>query len=818
MNKSGIVLIVLWVAFGLAGCASQNTKPYNPPSRVKDYEKIQGDQGKLVSAKEFWINFNRQEGWSPAGPIQEVEVLDNQARVYFSSGKLMTISLDAGTALRLFWGVDGAVEPDPSYAVIQEEGFDTPLGLFTKPQGWSISTTDGDIQIEVSAAGEISVLQGDRFLLPEGTRIYSRQNRFALTFPLEEGVGFYGLGEKTGPMNKRGHSLKLWNSDTYKYGPETDPVYLSIPFFYRADAEDFSGWFLDNTYQTYFDFGEHLEGRWGLGSLGGNLDLYLFTADQASDILTQYTDLTGRYPLPPLWSLGYQQSRYSYEDQGIVEELAQTFREKKIPADVIYLDIDFMDQYQSFTIDPYNFPEPEEMLTTLDQLGYRTITIIDPGIATTEGYHVFDQGIAGDHFVRISPTLYAEGNVWPGACFFPDFTRPETRDWWGGLYKELLDLGIDGFWNDMNEPSVFNSPNKTLPWEARHYDFGQNSLHAKIHNVYGLEMIRSTYEGMQKLTPDLRIFVLSRSGYAGIQRYAAKWTGDNTASWEHLALNIPMSLGLGISGVPFNGADIGGYSSTPTGEMFVRWDQLGAVIPLFRNHSEKNTDPQEPWMFDQQTEEFSRKAIELRYHLLQYHYDLMREASETGVPPMRPLFFHYSDPQARDIQDQFLLGEKMLVAPVIREGALSREVYFPQGSNWYDLFTGQAYPGGQAAIVDAPLDHLPLFLAEGAAIPWLEVEQYVGELPNTKITIITTPGAGEYSMQFDDGVSLGFERGEYDRFILKKEREYFQILQPADGWSNPDPYEEIEIRYLGADLGEVDTDYGSYTLVNRTLD
>jgi alpha-glucosidase (family GH31 glycosyl hydrolase) len=239
MNKSGIVLIVLWVAFALAGCASQNTKPYNPPSRVKDYEKIQGDQGKLVSAKEFWINFNRQEGWSPAGPIQEVEVLDNQARVYFSSGKLMTISLDAGTALRLFWGVDGAAEPDPSYAVIQEEGFDTPLGLFTKPQGWSISTTDGDIQIEVSAAGEISVLQGDRFLLPEGTRIYSRQNRFALTFPLEEGVGFYGLGEKTGPMNKRGHSLKLWNSDTYKYGPETDPVYLSIPFFYRAGAEDF---------------------------------------------------------------------------------------------------------------------------------------------------------------------------------------------------------------------------------------------------------------------------------------------------------------------------------------------------------------------------------------------------------------------------------------------------------------------------------------------------------------------------------------------------------------------------------------------------
>jgi len=500
---------------------------------------------------------------------------------------------------------------------------------------------------------------------------------------------YYGFGEKTLPLSRHQQHMVMWNADVPDYAPGHDPSYQAIPFFIALHQGLSHGVFLNNSSRSWFDMGKTEPQRWRFGAARGELDYFVFTGGperSPARVLQDYTALTGRGPLPPLWALGYQQSRWSYKTQGEVLRVAREFRQRQIPADVLYLDIDHMDGFRVFTWNPKTFPQPREMLGQLHAQGFRAVTIVDPGIKRDEGFAIYRSGRAAGAFMRGADGKELHAKVWPGVCAFPDFTSPAARDWFGQLYAAPLELGVDGFWNDMNEPGVFApdgfnkpeislGPQKTLPLDARHAGDGRPGDHARYHNVYGMQMARASFEGLRALRPDQRPMVLTRAGFAGVQRFAAVWTGDNSPTWTHLALTIPMLTNLSVSGVPFVGADVGGFMGSPSAELHTRWLQAAALTPFFRTHSNDVSAPREPWAFGPEHERINRETIELRYRLLPYLYSLFEASERSGLPPMRPLWFAYpGDTQASLVDDQFLLGGDLLVAPVLREGGRQRRV------------------------------------------------------------------------------------------------------------------------------------------------
>jgi alpha-glucosidase len=476
--------------------------------------------------------------------------------------------------------------------------------------------------------------------------------------------------------------------------------------------------------------------------------------------------------MPPLWALGNQQSRWSYYPESRVREVARGFRESRTPADVIYLDIDYMDGFRVFTWNKERFPNPSKMLSDLRAEGFRVVLIIDPGVKVDPNYYAYQQGQAGGHFVKNADGSELHASVWPGVCAFPDFTDAKAREWFGSLYRVNLDEGVAGFWNDMNEPGVFLSeetpkpdiyhhPMKTFPLDARHAGDGAPGTHARFHNVYGMQMARTTFEGLRRLRPDARPFVLTRAGYAGVQRYSAVWTGDNVASWDHMRLSLTMLLNMGVSGVPLIGSDVGGFSGNPSPELYTRWLQAAALTPFLRSHSENGSNPHEPYSFPKAYAEINRASIELRYRLLPYIYSLFHEHTRTGAPVMRPLWFEYPD-DARTylIEDEYLVGRDLLVAPIVTESVTKRHVYFPAGDNWVDWWTGKTFQGGSDADVDAPLDRLPLFARAGAVIPVQPVVQHTGEMLKLPLTLLVVRGSdGESSFYEDAGEGYGYARG-----------------------------------------------------------
>ena len=395
----------------------------------------------------------------------------------------------------------------------------------------------------------------------EGFRTYKRM-------PMDE--HYFGLGDKTGPLDRRNQAFTLWNTDAYRFQESTDPLYKSIPFFMTFRAGRAIGVLLDNTWRSNFDFGKQTPGVYAFGAVNGPLDYYLLYGPSPEQVVESYAWLTGTPPLPPLWTLGYQQSRYSYYPQSKVLEIANRLRSDKIPSDAIYLDIDFQEKNRPFTVDTKGFPDFAGMVAQLKNQNFHVVAITDLHIAKLpgKGYPPYDSGIAGDHFVKNPDGSVYSGVVWPGPSVFPDFTRKQTREWWGSLYRKLSCEGVSGFWNDMNEPSIFDVASGTMPEDVVHRidepGFAKRTAtHAEIHNVYGMENSRATFEGLRKLDPDLRPFVLTRATYAGGQRYAATWTGDNSSTWNHLRMTTPMLENLGLSGFAFSGADVGGFAGTP---------------------------------------------------------------------------------------------------------------------------------------------------------------------------------------------------------------------------------------------------------------
>lgn len=583
-----------------------------------------------------------------------------------------------------------------------------------------------------------------------------------------DGERFYGLGEKTGALDRRGRSYTFWNTDAYVpehggFPPDADPLYQAVPFYTGLEAGRAYGVFIDNTFRSELDVAASEPAVVRFSSEGGLIDQYLFAGPRMGDVLERYTRLTGRAPRPPRWALGYHQSRWGWYPDTRVAEVMNEFRARQIPADGIWLDIQHMDGFRSFTFDPVGFPAPETLLQTAASLGFKPITIVDPGIKQDESWSVYQQGIDGGLFLETPQGAVYVGEVWPGAAVFPDFSDAATRTYWAGHIGSLRARGVRGIWIDMNEPSNFIGG--TVPNDLVAENDGAPTTMAEMHNVYAHNMARATREGLLAAAPGERPFVLTRAGYAGTQRYAAMWTGDAPSTFDTLAGALPMLLGVGLSGQPFCGSDVGGYSGNATGELFARWMALGVISPFFRGHVTTGVPDQEPWAFGVEVEHISRTLISERYRLLPYLYSLFDEAHTRGAPLLRPLVWEFQDdPVVETISDQAMLGPSLLYAPVLEPGATTRTLYLPEG-RWLEYRSGALYEGPGEITVDVTLEALPAFLREGAIVPHAPLMQWSEESPVDPLTLDVFPGTtpSSFALYEDDGTSFDYEQGSYRR-------------------------------------------------------
>ncbi|MES2827773.1 MAG: glycoside hydrolase family 31 protein [Bacteroidota bacterium] len=609
---------------------------------------------------------------------------------------------------------------------------------------------------------------------------------------------FFGLGDKSGNMNLRGRKFQNWNTDAYSFGWDQDPLYRTIPFYTGVHDGAAYGIFFDNTFRSYFDFAREDNEKTSFWADGGELQYYYIHGPHMMDVVKRYQTLTGTHPMPPKWALGYQQCRWSYYPEKKVKEIADGFRSRNIPCDAIYLDIDYMDGYRCFTWNKTHFPDPKRMIKELANDGFKTVVMIDPGIKVDDNYWVFKEGKENNFFCRRSDDYFMEGHVWPGRCQFPDFTNPTVREWWGNLYKELVEIGVAGVWNDMNEPAVFGSG--TFPNDVRHNYDGYRGSHRKAHNVYGMQMVRSTYDGLKKLMRNKRPFTITRAGYSGMQRYGCVWTGDNVATWEHLKLGNIQCQRMSISGVPFVGTDIGGFSGEPDGELFTRWIQLGTFSPFMRAHSAGDTAEREPWSFGEPFTSINRTYIELRYRLMPYLYSVFWEHHRYGFPILRPLVMLEQENLSNSFrQDEFTFGDKILVCPVLEQGATSRMVYLPKGK-WYNFWTHEVLNGESEHNIAAALDHMPLFVRAGSVIPEYPVMQYVGEKDVDEVLLNVYFSDYEVNsfLYEDHGDTFAYEQDIYSekKFTVKGSDGNLIIEQSRTGLYTPN-YELYNYNVVG---------------------
>ena len=604
---------------------------------------------------------------------------------------------------------------------------------------------------------------------------------------------FYGLGEKAARLDKRRNSFVNWNSDTPGYTEGKDPIYQTVPFYTALQNGSAYGIFFDNSYRSYFDFAKSSQQRVWFGAEGGELNYYFFYGPSLKKVLNRYADLTGHMPLPPLWALGNQQSRWSYYPDTMVEEVVSEYRKRDLPLDVIHLDIDYMQGYRVFTWDRTRFQNPKALSEKLGRQGVKLISIVDPGVryqpvAKSAGqitavtpelepqdqrYYVFEQGVQNNFFQRRKNGDLFIPRVWPGESVFVDYTLPAAREWWGDLHRAYTENGVAGIWNDMNEPADFVDQSGKNQMDVVSYDEGEQSTHAKNRNVFALLMARATYEGLERLRPNQRPYVITRAAYAGIQRYSTMWTGDTNSTWEALALNLPMFTTLGLSGEPFVGSDVGGFIGRGNGELLVRAYQVSFLAPFCRNHKVIDGYDQEPWRFGKYYEDIIRKYLKLRYQLLPFLYTTLEEAHQTGVPLFRPLLLNYQDDSnTYNLDDEFMIGNDLLVAPIVKPDVTRRLVYLPKGT-WYDYWTNKKHEGGTMISVDAPLETVPMFVRAGAIIPTGPELNYIGQKPVDPITFNIYPddtGSASVTLYEDDGVSPAYKQDAFRRTNVNAKR------------------------------------------------
>ncbi len=689
------------------------------------------------------------------------------------------LQLCSGEVVKIWIAPNGIfTRNNPSFAVINEDlGWSGAISIKEEASAYELFTASLRIRVN-KAPFKLQIFDkyqkllfsdyNERGFVKQGDKLTAFKN-------LRSDEQFFGLGEKSGPLNRRGKSYKMWNSEQPCYGVNEDPLYKSIPFFMSSNRY---GIFFDNTYKTEFKFGTENSDYYSFEAPKGEMVYYFIYGNDYKEIIKRYVDLTGKPIMPPKWALGFSQCRGNYTQETQAREIAAEFRKRKIPCDIIYQDIGWTDGLQDFEWRKGNYTNPKGMVQDLSNLGFKMIVSQDPVIsqANTKQWNEADSNGFFTTDIRTGKS-YDMPWPWGGNCGVVDFTKPEVADWWGAYQQKPLNDGVSGFWTDMGEPAWSNEETTDRLYMKHHL-----GMHDEIHNVYGLTWDKMVTEQFYKRNPNKRVFQMTRAAYAGLQRYTFGWSGDcgngNNVleGWNQMANQIPVGLSAGMGIIPFWTTDISGYCGDikdydAMSELYVRWMQFGIFTPLSRAHHEGG-NAVEPWLFGKEAEDIARDVIEMKYRLFPYIYTYSREAHDTGLPLMRALFFEYpNDRETFKLNGQFLFGKELLIAPVVEKGAITKDVYLPEGE-WIDYNENKtSYRGGQWITVDAPLKSIPVFVKKGSIIPTMPIMQYIHEKPIYPVTFDIFPAnvnqEGAFTLYEDDGVSRDYENDIYSKTTIK---------------------------------------------------
>ncbi|MER6122560.1 TIM-barrel domain-containing protein [Streptomyces sp. NPDC001795] len=735
------------------------------------------------------------------GPVQDVEPGSGGGVVRFARTELrITVAVNGA----VFWGWDGA-GPEPSYALAGRCPEPDPRAVLEpdKDGGWRVVAERVTVVVSRHGAIEVRTPGGvtlRRDLPPRWWEpVDGGGARWMQRSEVAPDARFFGLGGRAAGPRLRDGTYRLWNTDPGRpFGPGDDPLYITMPVqMVVADAATHLV-FHDTSWDGSVTLREGEEGagsghdRAGICEVrmdGGPLRCWVMVGTPAR-VLLVWASLTGAPALPPAWALGHHHARWGFGSEQEVRRIVAGYQERGLPLDAVHLDIDHYDGHRVFTVDRERFPELPVLAEELRRDGIRLVSIVDPAVKAEPGNPVYDSGSAEDAFVRDASGRVVEGVVWPGEAVYPDFTHARVRRWWGGLYEERLAQGFSGFWHDMNEPVSFTAfGEKTLPRSARHALEDRGGDHREAHNVYGLCMTRAAYEGLRELAPGERPFLFSRSGWAGMQRYGGTWSGDVATGWPGLRASLSLVMGLGLCGVPYSGPDVGGFDGNPSPELYLRWFQLASYLPLFRTHASLRAGRREPWEFGAEVLEHARAALAERRRLLPYFVTLAHLARRTGAPCVRPLWWGAPEDRAlRDCEDAFLLGDGLLVSPVLDPGADRRTVLLPRG-RWYDTVTEEAYQGPGQVLVEAPLDRIPVFARAGAVLPvrgedgGLELEVWAPARGRSGGGLVV-PDAGD-----------GWDEPEIERYVTRWKGRRVVIRRDGDN-GRSEPVHPVRIRGL----------------------
>ncbi|HEW92623.1 MAG TPA: DUF5110 domain-containing protein [Thermotogaceae bacterium] len=685
--------------------------------------------------------------------------------------------------------------------------------------------------------GGLKIRNGKKKLV-EDVEFVVKDNEVRLVRKMPKGAVIYGFGDKTGPLNKIQRKYVFFNTDDVLHTETKDPLYKSLPFFIIMNKSFTYGVFTDYPGYMEIDLDSKASGNYEIFVRGKGFVQYLIFGENIKEIVKQFAGLTGKNFVPPIWAFGYQQSRYSYETENELLKIARKYRKREIPCDVLYLDIDYMDSYKVFTWNKENFPNPHKMTKELHDMGFKLSAIIDPGVKVENGYEIYEEGKEKGFFVKGKNGEDFEGAVWPGKVNFPDFLREDVRKWWGSKYRKLVEDGIDGFWNDMNEPSIFANDrflklvkatvkNLTLddgiliPKLLSDYsdafkktefiskelfhttDLKRKIPHYKIRNAYGYFMSKACFEGLMENFPNRRFLLLSRSAYIGSQKYTGVWTGDNHSWWSHITQEISRICNLALCGIFYSGFDVGGFSEDVTPELLVRFYQLGSFMPLFRNHSNKGTMNQEPWIFGKKYEKIIKRIIENRYSLVPYIYSNYMLGIQNNEPFIRPMAFEFQeDSKTWNIDDQFMFGPSIMVAPATKMGIRERTVYFPKFT-WLDLNNNKIIDKGWKT-VEAPLEIIPYFQREDSAVIKMDPMNYLFEKDIEFLTFEIFLNKGfEFNYYEDDGLTNNFEKGNFALKKITVFKDSIKVSTVNNGYKSKIRYWKFKIKYIKGDLKEI---------------
>jgi len=734
----------------------------------------------------------------PPGPLRSAAMTERGGVFEFTKAEL-EITFLKNDLVRFTWRPG---QKSPPYAIHKEQWPDLSISSEQTPQGgYAISSPK--LKITISTYGAISIHDDQGQVVRRESPPRRKGTDWIQNTHLDVDETIHGLGEKAGPLNLR-EAQKNGGRTTYEmrnqdiggfYSSGDDPLYMSIPLYLSKKPAGSHIIFYENPFLGTISFDPPHQIDTPQASVhfsGGQLRYYL-AAGPTPHALSLYTELTGRPPMPPQWALGYHQCRWGYRSSQDVQDVVQGFKEHDMPLSAFHLDIDYMEGYRVFTINKERFPDLRDRTASLREQDIHLVSILDPCVKKDKGYFMYQEGKDKQAFCTLPTGRPATGQVWPGTSVFPDFSHPQVRSWWGEKYAILLKEGVRGFWHDMNEPAAFKAWGEpTLPRPTRYHLEGAGGDHTQVNNVYGLLMNQAGFQGLKDNQPQQRPWILSRSGWAGNQRYAWNWTGDISASWQALRQTLITMLHISLSGIPYTGSDIGGFEGHPSPELFTRWFQLSALTPFFRGHSATGTPRREPWVFGEPYTSINRHFLELRYRLLPYLYSLAWEAHTTGHPLMRPLFWNDdSDPSLAEVDDQFFLGNQLLVAPILEKEQQERTVVLPAGA-WFSYWDDEVIVGPAAVKRPAVLEHIPLFIREGSILPMSQNgELALHVYPPQKASSSTYTS----TLYQDEGDGYGPHRT--DHFSLKRKKKELRLTWKEKG-KYPFPFQTVMLHFHGS--------------------